>query len=103
MIGSPKFIFMGSCGGYYKISELLVRSPNAQILSTKQVGTMGINDPVLKSIHETFRTNKNIDWPAFWNSHEARLGSNKDFKMYIPPHKNNGMLFVNAFYRVLGL
>lgn len=103
MIGSPKLIFMGSCGGYYKISELLVRSPNAQILSTKQVGTMGINDPVLKSIHETFRTNKNIDWPAFWNSHEARLGSNKDFKMYIPPHKNNGMLFVNAFYRVLGL
>lgn len=103
MVGSPKFIFMGSCGGYYKISELLVRSPDAQILSTKQVGTMSINDPMLKSIREILRTNKNIDWPSFWADQEMRLRGNKDFKMYIPPHKNNGALFVNAFFKVVGL
>ncbi len=103
MIGSPKFIFMGSCGGYYKISELLVRSPNAQILSTKQVGTMNINDPMLRNIHELFRTNQNIDWPKFWGQQEARLGTIKDFKMYVPPHKNNGALFVNAFFKIIGL
>ena len=102
LIGSPKFIFMGSCGGYYKISELLVRSPNAQILSTKQVGTMGINDPMLRSIHELLRLNQNIDWPTFWAQQELKLRSNKDFKMYIPPHKNNGALFVNAFFKVVG-
>lgn len=103
MVGSPKFIFMGSCGGYYKISELLVRSPDAQILSTKQVGTMSINDPMLKSIRETLRNNKNIDWPSFWAEQELKLRGNKDFKMYIPPHKNNGALFVNAFFKVVGL
>lgn len=103
MVGSPKFIFMGSCGGYYKIGELLVRSPNAQILSTKQVGTMGINDPMLKSIHEIFRTNQNIVWSSFWTQQEARLGGLKDFKMYVPPHRNNGALFVNAFFKVVGL
>jgi hypothetical protein len=103
MVGSPKFIFMGSCGGYYKISELLVRSPDAQILSTKQVGTMSINDPMLKSIREILRTNKNLDWPLFWADQEMKLRGNKDFKMYIPPHKNNGALFVNAFFKVVGL
>ena len=103
MVGSPKFIFMGSCGGYYKISELLVRSPDAQILSTKQVGTMSINDPMLRSIREILRSNKNIDWPSFWADQEMRLRGNKDFKMYIPPHKNNGALFVNAFFKVVGL
>jgi len=103
MVGSPQFIFMGSCGGYYKISELLVRSPDAQILSTKQIGTMSINDPMLKSIRELLRSNKNIDWPSFWADQELRLRGNKDFKMYIPPHKNNGALFVNAFFKVVGL
>lgn len=103
MVGSPKFIFMGSCGGYYKISELLVRSPNAQILSTKQIGTMSINDPMLKSIREILRNNRNLDWPSFWADQEMRLRGNKDFKMYIPPHKNNGALFVNAFFKVVGL
>ena len=103
MVGSPRFIFMGSCGGYYKISELLVRSPNAQILSTKQVGTMSLNDPMLKVIHETFRNNQNIDWPTFWSNQEAKYSTHKDFKMYVPPHKNNGALFVNAFFKVIGL
>lgn len=103
IVGSPKLIFMGSCGGYYKISELLVRSPDAQILSTKQVGTMGINDPMLKSIRELLRTNKNLDWPSFWSDQELKLRGNKDFKMYVPPHKNNGALFVNAFFKVVGL
>lgn len=103
MVGSPKFIFMGSCGGYYKISELLVRSPNAQILSTKQVGTMSINDPMLKSIRELLRSNKNLEWPSFWAEQELKLRGNKNFKMYIPPHKNNGALFVNAFFKVVGV
>lgn len=103
MLGSPKFIFMGSCGGYYKISELLVRSPNAQILSTKQVGTMGVNDPVLNQLHEKFRNNQSIDWPTFWADQQMKLGSNTHFKSYVPPHKNNGALFINAFFKVVGL
>lgn len=102
LIGSPKFIFMGSCGGYYKISELLVRSPDAQILSTKQVGTMGINDPMLRTIHELIRNNQNIDWPNFWTQQEQKMRGLKDFKMYVPPHKNNGALFINAFFKVVG-
>lgn len=102
MIGSPKFIFMGSCGGYYKIPELLERSPNAQILSTKQVGTMHINDPALKQINETLRSNKNLDWISFWDTQKEKLGKNKDFKDYVPPHKNNGALFINAFFKVVG-
>lgn len=103
MLGSPKFIFMGSCGGYYKISELLVRSPNAQILSTKQVGTMGVNDPVLQQLNEKFRNNLSIDWPNFWGEQQMKFGGNTHFKSYVPPHKNNGALFVNAFFKIVGL
>ena len=103
MIGSPKFIFMGSCGGYYKIPELLERSPNAQILSTKQVGTMSINDPTLKLLAEKIRTKQDIDWASFWDEQKQKYSAHKDFKDYVPPHKNNGALFINAFFKVVGL
>ena len=103
MLGSPRFIFMGSCGGYYKISELLERAPNAQIIATKQVGTMHVNDPMLRTIHEMLRLNKDIQWVDFWNEQTHKLHTNKDFKDYVPPHKNNGAQYINAFYNMIGL
>ena len=100
MVGSPKFIFMGSCGGYYKIPELLLRSPDAQILSTKQVGTMSINDPMIASINELLRKDQNIDWPNIGVGKKINTIKISIIKMYIPPHKNNAALYINAFFKL---
>jgi hypothetical protein len=66
------------------------------------VGTMHINDPAFKQINEILRSNQNLDWVNFWDTQKERLGKNKDFKDYVPPHKNNGALFINAFFKVVG-
>ena len=41
---STKLLFVGSCGGFYKISIALANAPEAHIISTKQVGTKTVND-----------------------------------------------------------
>ncbi len=103
MIGNPPLIFMGSCGGYFKIPELMERSTKSQIISTKQVGTMSINDPLLYEINERIRNNIDLDWQAFWLEMNQKFSKNYKFKDYVPPHQNTSALFINSLYSVLGM
>jgi len=45
---------------------------------------------------------KDICWPEFWQKVEKRLGRIGDFRNYISPHKNLGVMFLKAYYRLLG-
>jgi hypothetical protein len=103
IINAPKFIFLGSCGGFYKISLALERAPNAQTLATKQIGSKSVNDPVFKSFNEELRKGNNINWRNFWGTMESRLASNSLFYDYVPPHKNISALFIRAYYYLVGI
>lgn len=103
IINAPKFIFLGSCGGFYKISLALERAPNAQTLATKQIGSKSVNDPVFKSFNEELRKGNNINWRNFWGNMESRLASNSLFYDYVPPHKNISALFIRAYYYLVGI
>lgn len=100
---APKFIFLGSCGGFYKISLALERAPNAQTLATKQIGSKSVNDPVFKAFNEELRRGNNINWKNFWGTMESRLSSNNLFYDYVPPHKNISALFIRAYYYLVGI
>jgi hypothetical protein len=52
---------------------------------------------------EKIRTKQDIDWASFWDEQKQKYSAHKDFKDYVPPHKNNGALFINAFFKVVGL
>lgn len=99
---SAKIVILGSCGGYHNLDDVLRISPDAHIISSKEVGTRTVNEPILRSINEDLRKGKNIDWVTMWKglSSQFTSGEAKErFENYIPPHKNLGALFIKAYTR----
>lgn len=98
---SARFIFVGSCGGFYKLNIALRKAPDAHIISTRQIGIKQINDPIIFSFNEYVRQGKDINWKLFWDEMRMKLGGNALFYDYVPPHKNLESLFVRAYYQIM--
>ena len=98
---SVQLAILGSCGGYTEIFELLKKSPNAQVISTKQVGSKLVNEPLLKLVNEQLLNQKDIDWVEIWKKLEIQLKGNKQaydyFQEYVPPYKNISLLVTALF------
>ncbi|MBO6518123.1 MAG: hypothetical protein JJ975_16430 [Bacteroidia bacterium] len=98
-------VVLGSCGGYNNISKVLDYSPNAQIISSKQVGTMWVNNELIFSICEYIRTGRDLTWEALWKDVGKQIGPNKvaqeRFADYLPPHKNLGAILIRTYRRTL--
>lgn len=105
MPGTARIVVLGSCGGYNNLSEVLKISEDAHIISSKQVGTKTVNEPILQAINNTLVAGKNIEWLPMWRDLEA--GFRKDpvarerFDDYIPPYKNLGAIFIKAYRRAM--
>ncbi|MCS6934418.1 MAG: hypothetical protein NZM35_04610 [Chitinophagales bacterium] len=100
---TAKLVFVGSCGGFYKISIALSNSPDAQVISTRQIGTKSVNDPMLLALNENIRNGKDIVWNEFWEKMKEKLANNQYFSDYIPPNKNMEAIFMRAYYALLGV
>lgn len=97
---SAKVIVLGSCGSYQNLTSVLQICPDAQIISSKEVGSRLVNEPVLKLINESLLYQDDIDWINLWKALAKQFeGSQAEerFENYIPPHKNLGALFLKAF------
>ena len=92
---------VGSCGGYYKISIAAERAPTAHIISTRQIGTMRVNDPIIKLLADKIRNGQDIVWPEFWVEIEKQVGKTPQFPDYVPPFKNVGSLFLQAYFEAI--
>jgi NADPH-dependent curcumin reductase CurA len=96
-----RIVVLGSCGGYNNISKVLDISPESQIISSKQIGTMLVNNEVIYQMNETIRLGKDIDWAILWKSIETKFKGNREaiekFNDYIPPHQNLGALFIKTY------
>ncbi len=102
---SAKIVFLGSCGGYNNLNEIIDRSPDVQIIATKQIGTMFVNNPLLLQLANNISSGKDIDWVLFWSQLEKTVKPNKAayerFEDYIPPYKNLGAIFIQAYRKAL--
>ncbi|MBD3330951.1 hypothetical protein GF354_05495 [Candidatus Peregrinibacteria bacterium] len=101
-----KIVHLGSCGGYGYLDEVLVKNPDAQVISTKGTGTRRINDPLMKSLNEKILAGENIDWDKFWKDLSERksgrgikIKKDANFKNYIPPNGNIGAKLVSLYYK----
>jgi len=97
---SAKIIVLGSCGSYQNLNAVLQICPEAQIISSKEVGSRLVNEPVLKIINESLLNFDTIDWISMWNTLGKQFDGSEAmerFENYIPPHKNLGALFIKAF------
>ncbi len=101
MSTASKIVFMGSCGGYRMIHDILEKAPDAHIIGTKQIADAPVNNPFLKLIMEKLRAGSNIEWIPFWQELDSMV-TNKIFEDYVPPHKNLGALFIKAYKLAMG-
>lgn len=101
---SARIVVLGSCGGYNNLNEVLNISNDAHIISSKQVGTRTVNEPILQAINTTIRTGRSIDWITMWRELSKQFkGEQKEmFDDYIPPYKNLGAIFIKAYRKALG-
>jgi hypothetical protein len=101
MSSSSKIVFLGSCGGYHLIHDVLKTAPDAHIIASKQIGKTAINRPFFELLMETVRNGKNIDWIPFWQELQKKVKV-EGFEDYIPPYKNLGALFIKAYKKAMG-
>jgi hypothetical protein len=98
-------VILGSCGGYNNVSKVLDYSPNAQIISSKQVGTMYVNNELIFTICEYIRTGKDLNWEEIWTGVGKKMANNhrakERFNDYLPPHKNLGAILIRNYRRML--
>lgn len=96
---------LGSCGGYNSLKGIFERSPNVSVVASKQIGTMFVNNPLIKILAEDVRNFKDVNWYDTWAELEKEVKNNKQayerFLDYIPPHKNLGALFIRAYNRMI--
>ncbi|KYP14187.1 hypothetical protein [Flavihumibacter sp. CACIAM 22H1] len=96
---SARIVVLGSCGGYNNLNDVLTISPDAHIISSKQIGTRAVNEPILNSINASLRNGAPIEWMPMW-AELAKMftGEAKErFDDYIPPYKNLGAIFIKAY------
>jgi hypothetical protein len=98
---SAKIIVLGSCGSFQNLNSVLQICPDAHIVSSKEVGTKLVNEPVLKLMNDALRQGSGIDWIQLWDQLGKTLNTGlvkERLENYIPPHKNLGALFIKAFH-----
>ena len=101
MASSSKIVFLGSCGGYHLIHDVLAKASDAHIIASKQIGKTIINVPFFQLLTDKARNGNNIDWIPFWK--EFRKKANvPEFDDYIPPYKNLGAIFIKAYKIAMG-
>ena len=100
MSSASKIVFMGSCGGYNMIHDILEKAPDAHIIGTKQIADAPVNNPFLRLLMEKLRTGADIEWIGFWQE-LGRIVTDKIFEDYVPPHKNLGALFIKAYNKAM--
>jgi hypothetical protein len=105
MPASARIVVLGSCGGYNNLSEVLKISEDAHIISSKQVGTKTVNEPILRAINNTLLAGKDIEWLPMWRELEASFhkdaAAREKFDDYIPPYKNLGAIFIKAYRKAM--
>ncbi|UYQ93258.1 hypothetical protein MKQ68_24550 [Chitinophaga horti] len=102
---TARIVILGSCGGYHNLAVVLEKSPEAHIISSKQVGTRWVNEPIIRSLEDQVRAGKNVDWVNMWASLSKKFAGdarNKPlFDDYVPPHKNLGAIFIKAYRQIM--
>jgi hypothetical protein len=101
---SADIVILGSCGGYHNLDDVLRTCPDAHIISSKEVGTKNVNEPILRAINDELLAGRSIEWIPLWKSLAAQFTTpegRERFDNYIPPHKNLGALFIKAYSKAM--
>jgi hypothetical protein len=99
---AAKIVYLGSCGGYHLLHDVLKNAPDAHIISSKQIGKMAINQPFFDLLIENVRQGNDIEWIPFWKKFGSMIKDKDGLDDYIPPYKNLGAIFIKAYKTAMG-
>jgi hypothetical protein len=102
MPATAVLVFLGSCGGYSQLAAILRRAPEAHVITTKGIGGMTVNDPLLKALNDYLLRGQDVIWADFWRHAETVLAGNPRFADYVPPDKNASVIFLKAYRALTG-
>lgn len=96
---------LGSCGGYHNLAKVLDKAPDANIISSKQVGAASVNDPIIGEMLSQLLKGNDLNWLEAWsdlNTYFSKRGAHERdmFSDYIPPNKNLGAIFIKAYRKL---
>ena len=100
---NAKIVLLGSCGGYKNLHKILEISPDAHIVSTKEIGAGDINRPIFNYLNQTLLKSDKIVWKEMWSTLTTSFSQEKNktvrdsWESYIPPYKNLGAIFIKAY------
>ncbi|MEO7524628.1 MAG: hypothetical protein ABIT58_11070 [Ferruginibacter sp.] len=102
MPGDAKIVVLGSCGGYKNLNTILDICPDAHIISTKEIGTGQITQPIQNYLSQTMISNYKIVWKDMWSILSKSFSKDSREKRdswddYIPPYKNLAAIFIKAY------
>lgn len=98
---SAQFVYLGSCGGYNDVSKVFQANPDAHIISTRNIGSKYVNDPILNQVTADMLANRDVNWNELWKNLNASFTNKtaKDlFTSYIPPNKYIGIMFIREVF-----
>ncbi len=105
MPGDAKIIVLGSCGGYKNLNQILETSPDAHIISTKEIGSGDINQPIINYLNQVFISGTTLSWKTMWATltktmeRDPSKSIRESWDDYIPPYKNLGAIFIKAYHK----
>ncbi len=96
-----KLAILGSCGGYKNLLTVAGKSPEAQIVATKQIGSKLINDPMIQELNGMLLQEQDIYWPDFWTKLNDQFSKSEAtrnlFAEYVPPYRNLSLFVIRLF------
>jgi hypothetical protein len=97
---------MGSCGGYHNLSDIIDKSPEVSIISSKQIGVHMVNNPILRALADNISSGQDVNWQQLWVKIDKRLKGTPPeiydkWLDYIPPHKNLGAIFIRSYNKII--
>ena len=97
-----KVVVLGSCGGFKNLNQILEYSPDAHIISTKEIGKSEINKPIINYINQALISGKTLVWKNMWKTLSAQFAAagaetRQSWEDYVPPYRNLGAIFIKAF------
>jgi hypothetical protein len=99
---AARLVVLGSCRGVPEIHRVIEASDRAQVIATRGVGAMEINDSILKGLNtRLLSADGQIRWADFWREQQTRAGKSVLFREYLTPDRNEAAAFLRAYYQAL--
>jgi len=100
-----RIVYLGSCGAYHNIADVIRQTDDVSIIASKQIGTYAVNNILLERMSTILCNDEDLYWNTLWSQLDIIFSTDTEktysrFLDYVPPHKNMGAIFLRTYKRL---